>query len=347
MSIPLAITRVGMCTANGLNAAASCAAIRAGLPGFTETAFIFDGEWIQGAPVPLARPWRGREKLLRIAEIALRDCLEGVPTAALERTALIVVLAEDHRAGRVAGLDNSFARDLAERSGLRFGPDVFAIRGGRVGGVKAIDEAGKLLEGRGGVQQCVVLGIDSFLHAPTLRALHEQRRLLTATNSDGFIPGEAAAAILLERAGTATSPDPLIHGWGFGQEPASITSDEPLKAAGMTQAIKEALTRSRLGYESLDYRICDANGEQYAFKEAALALTRTLRIRKPEFGIWHPADCIGEVGAASVPCCLAVAWMAALKGYAPGPGLLAHFGNDDGSRAALTLRSEPLERRAA
>ena len=66
--------------------------------------------------------------------------------------------------------------------------------------------------------------------------------------------------------------------------------------------------------------------------------------RKEEFDIWHPADCIGEVGAAALPCMLGVALFAARKAYAPGANILCHLGNDDGKRAALVLC--PASRRA-
>jgi len=90
--------------------------------------------------------------------------------------------------------------------------------------------------------------------------------------------------------------------------------------------------------DDLDYRMTDANGEQYGFKEAALAITRTLRKRKEEFDIRHPADCVGEVGAAIVPIALGVANTAAKKGYALGKSVLCHFGNDDEQRAVMFLR---------
>jgi 3-oxoacyl-[acyl-carrier-protein] synthase-1 len=45
-----------------------------------------------------------------------------------------------------------------------------------------------------------------------------------------------------------------------------------------------------------DYRIADISGEQYYFKEAALALARTLRRRKPEFDLWHPANMLEKPG---------------------------------------------------
>ena len=84
----------------------------------------------------------------------------------------------------------------------------------------------------------------------------------------------------------------------------------------------------------LDYRLTDNSGEQYYFKEAALALTRTLRQRKEAFDIWHPADCIGETGAAIGAVALAVALAAGIKAYAPGRACSSHAGNDDG-RSAL------------
>ena len=81
------------------------------------------------------------------------------------------------------------------------------------------------------------------------------------------------------------------------------------------------------------------NGEQYRFREAALAITRLLRDRKVLFSLWHPADCIGEVGAATLPAMLAMLFNGAQKDYLPGPMFLGHLGNDDGKRAALVTQA--------
>jgi 3-oxoacyl-[acyl-carrier-protein] synthase-1 len=88
----------------------------------------------------------------------------------------------------------------------------------------------------------------------------------------------------------------------------------------------------------LDYRITDISGEQYYFKEAALALSRILRQRKEEFDIWHPAECIGETGAATGIAILAVAAAACRMAYSPGPSVLSHCANDSGRRSAAILR---------
>jgi 3-oxoacyl-[acyl-carrier-protein] synthase-1 len=84
----------------------------------------------------------------------------------------------------------------------------------------------------------------------------------------------------------------------------------------------------------LDFRIGDLSGEQYYFKEASLAMSRILRVRKEELSLWHQAECIGECGAASGVASIVVANAACVKGYAPGPSILCHSANDSGQRAA-------------
>ena len=88
-----------------------------------------------------------------------------------------------------------------------------------------------------------------------------------------------------------------------------------------------------------DHRIADLNGEQYRFKEATLAVTRLLRDRKVMFSIWHPADSIGEIGAAALPVMLAVLLYGASKRYLPGQTFLGHLGNDDDKRAAFVTQA--------
>lgn len=344
MNPAFTVSKVGMCSAVGLNAASSCAAIRVGITGFDDTAFLFDGDFLQGAEVPLEKPWRGREKLLRMAGLALRECTEHLPPARLREIPLLLVVAEKDRPGRLSRLDDSLLRELMDRCGGPFHPDSQVIANGRVGGVEAIDLASRLLA-RSRCGSCLIVGVDSFLNAATLGAYHARARLLTPRNSDGFIPGEAAAAVLLETAQSRDLCDFAVRGWGFAREEAGIESELPLRGEGLATAIRESLSRGGTDYHSIDYRICDANGEQYPFKEAALAMARTLRVRKEHFDLWHAADCIGEVGAATVPCALAIAWHAAEKRYAPGPGILLHVGNTDGQRAAVVLRHESTERR--
>ena len=176
------------------------------------------------------------------------------------------------------------------------------------------------------------------------RLLDNRDRLLTERNSNGFIPGEAGAAVLVGADDGA--PGLRIRSLGLAVERATIESEEPLRGKGLSAAYKQALDAAGVGLHEIDYRIADLSGEQYWFKEAALALAKVMRVRKEFQDVWHPADCIGEVGAAATPCILAVAWQAAWRGYAPGPLALAQACNDDGRRVAMTLDGGTLLRRA-
>jgi 3-oxoacyl-[acyl-carrier-protein] synthase-1 len=207
-----------------------------------------------------------------------------------------------------------------------------------VAGALALVHAQQLIYGEH-LPFCIIAGADSFLVAATLAAYEKKYRLLTSQNSNGFIPGEAGTAVLVGRPGADKSEgdELLCLGVGTGQEKAMIDSEESFRADGMVQAFKAAFIDAGKTIADVDYRITDSNGEQYWFKEAALAVTRTLRVRKEQFEIWHPADCIGETGAAATCCALGVALAAARKSYAPGRGALCHFSGDDGERLAIVL----------
>src|SRR5262245_53814761 len=213
---PLAVISTGMITGVGLNAPASCAAMRCALDRFEETRFMDrGGEWIIGCTVPLDPPSRGREKLLRMAAAATTECFAQQKAVPPRQVPILLCLPETDRAGRFEGLDESLLAELCKQLELPVHPDSAVISNGRVGGVEAIRRAGELVEA--GNPGCLVVGVDTFLVAATLAHFEERNRLLTSTNSDGFIPGEAGAAILL---GPANNGLPHLQclGIGFGQE---------------------------------------------------------------------------------------------------------------------------------
>jgi 3-oxoacyl-[acyl-carrier-protein] synthase I len=331
---PVAILRSGIVSGVGLNAASTCAAIRCAIDRFEETRFLdAAGEWIVGSYVESPRPFRDVERLIQLVALAIRECLAGCEVSP-QSIPLLLCVAERSRAGRFVDLDQELYQGLVERLGTRFHPASALIPKGRVAGALGLIMASQLLHDQR-VPMCLVAGVDSLLIAETLSSYEERGRLLTTDNSNGFIPGEAAAAVLLGIPGQGT--ELVCQGWGAGRERATIESEEPFRADGMTQAFRAAIADSGMTFKDLDYRLADLNGEQYGFKEATLAFTRTSRNVKPSFELWHPADCIGEVGAAIGPCIFGVALAASQKGYAPGSNVLCHFAADDDERVALIL----------
>jgi 3-oxoacyl-[acyl-carrier-protein] synthase-1 len=335
---PIAVLASGMVTGVGLNAPSSCAAIRCAIDNFSETRFMDSGgEWIIGSQAPLEQPWRGLPKLAHMAVHAIRECLAHAGDVRPEMIPFLLCVAEEQRPGRLQGLDDQLFHDIEVELGLHFHPLSGVIARGRVAGALALADARRLIyEER--LPYCLIAGTDSFLVAATLKLYEEKDRLLTSKNSNGFIPGEAGAAVLVGPPGRPKEAELLCVGVGTGQEKATIDSEEPLRGDGLVAAFRAAFAEAGSDFAELDFRITDANGEQYYFKEAALALSRTFRTRKERFDIWHPADCIGEVGAAIGPCAFGVVLAAVRKKYAPGPGVLGHFGADSGERVALVMK---------
>jgi 3-oxoacyl-[acyl-carrier-protein] synthase-1 len=116
-------------------------------------------------------------------------------------------------------------------------------------------------------------------------------------------------------------------------------SGEPILADGLVKAVKQALAEAGRDIGDLDLRLSDVNGEQYYFKETALTLARILRVHKEGFPIWHPADSIGDVGAAVGAVLLAIGATAFRKGYAPCRYAVCQTSSDFGRRAAAILEA--------
>lgn len=336
---PLALTACGMATGVGLSAAATCAALRCAIDGFRETRFMVDGEWLLGCPVPLPDGVRGRGRLMQMAILALEDCIGALPGKVDSRTPILLCLSETPRLHGGGTSDAELLAELRSSVGLAVDPAASShvLRAGRLGAARAIAHARSLLAQ--GHRIVIVLGVDSLLTADAIAHYDKQGRLLSESAMDGFIPGEAAGAVALTLAAAAQGQDALLClGSGFAEEEAPLGSGKPLRAVGLTQAIKAALADAGCTFADIDYRMTDINGEHYAFKEAALALLRTMRVQKEEMDLWHPADCIGDVGAALGPIVLGAAFFAGKKDYAPGPTVLCHFASEGPQRAAMIFR---------
>lgn len=337
MSQPVAVLGTGLVTSAGLSAPAACAAIRAKVANPTETRFMdSSGEWILAHQVPLDPPLRNRQKLARMAALAIEEALALLPRAEWSGVALILCVAERDRPGRLAGLDEELFGEIQVELGMQFGPQhSLIVPHGRVGVAVALLHARQLLE-QGSAQFVLVAATDSLLTWPTLSAFEGAGRLLTQGNSNGFLPGEGAGALLVGR--PDYGPRLLCTGVGMASEPAHLDSGEPLRGNGLAGAIRVALQDAGRQMHELDFRITDISGEHYYFKEATLALSRLLRARKEEFDIWHPAECIGEAGSLAGIAAIVVADAACRKGYSPGHNILCHAANDGGQRMALVLQ---------
>lgn len=336
----LYLRAAGMVTCVGLDAASSCAAMRGRLDGFAETRFMGpDAEWLVGAAVPLPRNWIGLKRMAHLAAGALSD-LRRQHAAALEGAPILLCLAEEARPGRPIPDPAALARLVAEILGLPALPRLQVIAHGRPSGFVALDRARRLIAA--GEDPVVILGVDSYLTAQSVAHYLAEGRLLGPGNANGFIPGEAAAAVLCTAA-----PGPLrLTGLGLAREVAHIYNkadkdglDLPLRGDGMTRAYQIAMDQAQVDLAHVEYRISDLIGEQYFFKQAALASLRLERGRTPFQDLWSPAENLGNVGAAVVPVMLAQLLTAEARGYAPGSPALMEGSGDDGACGAAVFHA--------
>jgi len=333
--VTLYIHGVGMACPVGTSAAAACAAVRAGVDRREELRYVdaHNRAIIGSALLELGDDMSGAERWLALAAMALSDLGVGQGGLSLDRAALVMVV-PDQRLYSEAGV-RLLAAQLSERLGITLDPArVQVVWGQASAGFRALSVASEHLE-REDFEACIVCGADSLIHARALRGLVNSRRLLSSTNSDGVTPGEAAAALLLStrRTGALAS----VQRPGFGREPATLDNDVPLRAEGMVEAVSTALAEARIEFDEIDFRISDAAGESFEFKEQILLMSRLLRRRKSEFPLWLSAAELGDTGAAGGLCGLVMGVVGLVKGYAPGARAIVCAGDQGGERSAVVL----------
>ena len=169
-------------------------------------------------------------QLAHLAAPAIQECLSFAGHVRTDAIPLLVCIAEKERPGRMEGLEEELLPDIQKLLGRRFHPRSHVLARGRVGGAVAADLARRLIHEER-MPLCLVAGVDSFLVAATLSAYEAKFRLLTSDNSNGFIPGEAGAAVLLDR--PALRDNPNFVAWpsaSAGRRPPSIRGNlcEPM-----------------------------------------------------------------------------------------------------------------------
>ncbi len=334
------LTHSGLMCPVGIYAAAACAAMRAGIAGFGERPYLDNaGQPVIGAAVPgLAPNLPQEERLLTLLEGALRDCLKSAAMSETISIPLMVGLSELGRPGGCDHLASGLISKIEKRLKLRFHPTLSrCLSRGHTSGFELLKDAREILADPN-VPGCLVAGVDSYMNARTLNWLSHLGRLKAEGNSDGVIPGEAAAVVLIRQSATPdVAGTTRFAGLGFAQEDAGILSPDPLMGLGLAAALKAALQEAGMQMNQIGFRILDVTGESYGFKEQSLALSRVLRNGPSQLPMWHCADSIGDVGAAAGICQWIVADYAFRKNYAPGNSAICTASAVAGGRAAAVL----------
>lgn len=281
----------------------------------------------------LPLPSRAR-RMLQLGVPALRSVLESAGTPPL-RLYLGLPQLSLHEAPWMRG----FSLYLAKASGTTLdAPSCRVVPSGRAAALAALELALDALE-QDPSRPVVIGGIDTYLDLKLLASLDAQARILGPEVSDGFIPGEGAAFLVLAHPSTEVGEgmSVTVEAAASAQDPGHRTGPSPARGEGLATAI-DAL-RSRLANPGVlvGTTFAGLNGESFDAKQWGVARIRHADFFAPQMTIEHPADCIGDTGAATGAILLALSWTALKRGQRAGPSLT--WAASDGELRACALLS--------
>ena len=341
------IVSVGMVTPVGSCTAQTAASLRAGIARLAESYVIdqFGEPLVMGILdeddlPPLcdeladAEVTPHRRRLLRISSPALQEAL------AQRRDPVPLFLGvPDLPASSAEWIDADLFSQLALQADVSL--DVARsriLRAGRAAGLLALAQAVDILQ-RSTVPCILIGGIDSYLDLERLAALDHAGRLKNGEIQDGFVPGEAAAFVLVGRPGfgaqAGVTPVAHVVGIGVGREPGHAGSDAPYLGEGLAQAFT-ALFETVPPELRVSTLYAGLNGEHVWAKELGVAQIRNQHRFLEPLRIEHPADSFGDTGAAMGPVMLGLAARALQNGQRSGCALI-YCSSDREERVAVLL----------
>jgi 3-oxoacyl-[acyl-carrier-protein] synthase-1 len=354
---PVEILGIGIMSPVGLTSFSTAAAVRAGISRCQESRFLNKYR----DPIVLAKlpdkhlpelaleledepSLSGRQcRMLRVAGPALRESLKGIPD--VEGIPLLLGFPESGPGNPGLSAPDLF-NYLALQAGVRFAIKRSSVYSqGRASSLVALHNALKLLA-TGSDRLIIVGGLDSYFDEGLLRALDAEDRLHAEGVDDGFVPGEGAAFLLLGAHGSARrlarEPRGFIVAASAGAEPGHRYSTEIFRGDGLDATFRALFQEAWPRKAPVQTVYAGFNGENLNAKEWGVAYLRHRKHFAEELRIEHPADCLGDSGAAMGSVMLGLAAIGIERGYRRSPCLVWCSSDRETRGAALVCeRSSP------
>ena len=344
------IAGIGMLTPVGFDTASTAAAVRAGMSVYeASTNFIQEEQPITMTRIPPEvfkimdvhiDECSYDKRIIKMAILALREAL-GAQTI---ETPIPLLLAMPEAHEDVTCIEPEvLIKNLLEQKDLPLAANrVHCMMGGRAAGIQILVWANQYFT-QHNADYVLLGGSDSHWVYPRLGRLGEAGRLLAPENMDGFAPGEGAGFILLtrhrQRAMVRDHHLVALSPAGSSQEPGHLHSDEPYRGDGLDHAFKQAL--DDYTGEPIRSIFSSMNGEHHWAKEYGVAYLRNKKYFHEKVNVEHPADCYGDLGAATGPVLIGLAASDLLKR----PDIASHLvysSSDGAARAAVRVEKLPL-----
>jgi len=323
---PVEIVAVGMLTPIGANAEMTAASVRSGISTYEASSVLnkqFNPMTLSLIPedaIPALEEelekqglTSRQQRMLRLATPALQQIAEK-----LVEPVPLMLCGPEKLPGRRSVVSDKFLKQLVVQSKAPIDLESsYVFPQGRASGFYALEAAMQMLES-GSHKQVMIGGVDSFLDLHLLATLDADDRILAEGIMDGFAPGEASAFLLLKLADSDSTTK--IYPPGIADEPGHRYSQEPYKGEGLANAVTEAISNAPTN--TIKTVFASFNGENFNAKEWGVAAIRNQQNLDSEFNIVHPADCYGDLGAATGPVLMALASIGMRKGHYQKPSLV-------------------------
>jgi 3-oxoacyl-[acyl-carrier-protein] synthase-1 len=185
-------------------------------------------------------------------------------------------------------------------------------------------------------------GVDSFRDLFILGTLDAEQRVKSEDNLDGFVPGEGAAFLLLASAAAVirNNLQPLAHvsDVAMGFEKGHLYSSEPYRGDGLSTTLTQAFA-SGASSAPIAEVFSSMNGESHWAKEWGVSFLRNRNWFGPELRLHHPAEFVGDVGAAFGAVAVALA-AHGMRGYYRRSPTMVIGSSDRGQRAAVVVTAD-------
>jgi 3-oxoacyl-[acyl-carrier-protein] synthase-1 len=347
MSNAIYIAAVGARTPLGFQAAPAAAAVRAGITGLGQHPFMVDrvGDLMPAAVVPDLDPLiMGPERLIALAEAALIEACAPLNSARPPWLRLPVFLG-------LPTLRPGFTQQNAEAvqigvARLRGLPaeisEVNVFPHGHAAGLSALSSAVRRIQD-GALEMCLVGGVESYFHPDTMEWLDANRQLTGSVSRSGFVPGEGAGFCLLmtERLGRRLGLRPLarVLAVAVARETKLMKTSDICLGEGLTAAVRSAVGCLRPPAETIASVICDINGERYRSEEWGFVCLHLSQYFDDPTAYASPAECWGDMGAASGPLFAMLVCEAAARRYSKGPRSMVWASSEGGERGVAVLET--------
>lgn len=323
---PVEIVAAGMLTPIGADAAMTLTSVGSSISAYTQSSVMnknFDPMIMALVPedalpplddelAALGLPSR-QQRMLRLATPAIQQLQDDIANPLP-----LMLCGPEKMPGRRSVISDDFLKYLHSQTKVAIDlENSYVFPEGRAGGFYALEVAMQMLEA-GEFEEIILGGVDTFLDLYLLATFDSEDRVLAEGMMDAFVPGEAAAFLILKLADETSAIK--VYPPGISDEPGHRYSTEPYRGEGLANAVREALSKYPGG--PIETVFASFNGENFNAKEWGVAAIRNQQQLGDDFEMVHPADCYGDIGAATVPVMLALASLGILEGQYRQPALI-------------------------